>query len=360
MTKRPRFLLIVLCVAIAAFALAALAGCGGSTTTTSGPATTTAAADTTTTISQTTTTAAQASTAAGGPPAGQGPQGGMSGADTSSIENKYLDLAYADASAAQKLDIYLPNTGNGPFPVIVSIHGGAFLMGDKAGGELTPMLAALDRGYSVVSINYRLSPEAKFPAQVNDVKAAIRYIRANAATYNLDPDRIAAWGASAGGYLAAMLGTSGGVADLEDMSQGNPEQSSSVQAVVDWFGPISFLDMDEQYTASGTGPANHSAADSPESQLLGSALTDVPELVKTADPTTYITGDDPPFLIEHGTADANVPVEQSINFADALAKVLGAEMVTLELLEGAGHADAQFMTTENITLVLDWLDAHLK
>lgn len=353
----------VLLAVVMALAVLLAAGCGNSTTTTlpAESTTTTLTQNTTTAPAQdTTTTAAQTATTSAGPPSGQGPQGGMAGADTSSIETKYLDLPYADASASQKLDIYLPNTGSGPFPVIVSIHGGAFLMGDKADGQLTPMLAGLDRGYAVVSINYRLSPEAKFPAQVNDVKAAIRFIRANAAEYNLDPGKIAAWGGSAGGYLAAMLGTTGGVTDLEDMSMGNSDQSSSVQAVVDWFGPISFLAMDEQYTASGTGPANHNAADSPESQLLGSALTEVPELVQASDPTTYITADDPPFLIEHGTEDANVPVEQSISFADALTKVLGAENVTLKLLEGAGHADPQFTTTENVNLVLDWLDAHLK
>jgi acetyl esterase/lipase len=269
-------------------------------------------------------------------------------------------LPYAEASGSQKLDIYLPSSGSGPFPVIVSIHGGAFLMGDKADGQLTPMLAGLDRGYAVVSVNYRLSSEAQFPAQVNDVKAAIRFLRANAATYNLDPNKIAVWGGSAGGYLAAMLGTSGGVADLEDMSQGNSDQSSAVQAVVDWFGPISFLDMDAQFTASGIGPANHNAADSPESKLLGSALTEVPELVAEADPTTYISSDDPPFFIQHGTADGNVPSEQSVDFAAALTKVLGAGNVTLQLLEGAGHAGPEFTTAENVALVLDWLDGHLK
>lgn len=361
MTKRSRFVVLVLCISIAVVGLASFAGCGASTTAVSeAVTTTTVAADTTTTVAQTQTTTAQTTTTVGVAPSGQGPQGGMSGADTSSITTKYLDIPYADASSAQKLDIYLPNTGTGPFPVIVSIHGGAFLMGDKADGQVTPMLAGLDRGYAVVSINYRLSQEAKFPAQVNDAKAAIRFIRANAAEYNLDPDKIAAWGGSAGGYLATMLGTSGGVAALEDMKQGNSDQSSSVQAVVDWFGPISFLDMDPQFTASGLGPANHNAADSPESQLLGSALPDVPELVEAADPETYITADDPPFFLEHGTQDANVPTEQSVNLADALTKVLGADKVILRLLEGAGHADAQFTTTENVTLVLDWLDAHLK
>lgn len=294
----------------------------------------------------------------GGPPAGAGGPGGT--ADTSAIRTKYLDVAYANKSAAQKMDVYMPNSGGGPFPVIVAIHGGAFLMGDKASGEITPMLTGLDRGYAVASINYRLSSEAKAPAQINDVKAAIRYLRANAAKYNIDPDRIAVWGGSAGGNLAAMAGTSGGVSSLSDASLGNATQSDSVQAVVDWFGPIDFAAMDAQFTASGSGPANHTAADSPESQLLGATLSAVPEKVKAANPMTFITADDPAFLIQHGTADANVPVEQSKNLAAALAKTLGAEKVTLKLLEGAGHADAAFTTADNVKLVLDWLDANLK
>ena len=207
-------------------------------------------------------------------------------------------------SAAEKLDIYLPSTGSAPYPVIISVHGGAFLMGDKADGQLTPMLAGLERGYAVVSVNYRLSGEAKFPAAVNDVKAAIRFLRANASKYGLDPQKFAVWGGSAGGNLAAMAGTSAGVDSLSDPSLGNASQSDAVQAVVDWFGPIDFATMDSQLETSGAGPANHGAADSPESQYLGAPLASVPEEVKAADPATYISPDDPPFLIEHGTADA--------------------------------------------------------
>ena len=156
------------------------------------------------------------------------------------IKLKWLDIAYATTSTAQKLDVYLPE-GNGPFPVILSIHGGAFKAGDKRDGQLMPMLEGLKRGYAVVSINYRLSPEAIFPAQIYDVKAAVRWIRANAKQYKFNPDKIAAWGGSAGGTLTALVGTSGDVKELEDLSLGNPTQSSRVQAVVDWFGQTDFL-----------------------------------------------------------------------------------------------------------------------
>jgi acetyl esterase/lipase len=271
----------------------------------------------------------------------------------------YKDLAYASASASERLDLYLPS-GSGPFPVIVFIHGGAFKMGDKADGQESAALTAVAKGYAVASVNYRLSGEAIFPAAVNDVKAAIRYLRANASTYYLDANKFVAWGDSAGGYLAAIVGTSGEVTYLEDDSLGNADQSDAVQAVIDWFGPVDFGTMDAEFSASGTGPATHGAASSPESAFLGTAVSGAPDLVKKANPTTYITTDDPAFLIEHGTSDSNVPVEQSKNFAAALAKVLGSDKVTLRLLDGARHGDPAFSASENMTVVFDWLAAHLK
>lgn len=147
-------------------------------------------------------------------------------ADTSHVKRKYLDIPNATLSPLQKLDVYLPDEGNGPFPVIVSIHGGAFMGCDKADEQILPMLEGLKRGYAVVALNYRLSWEATFPALVHDVKSAVRWIRANGGHYHFDPDRIAAWGGSAGAYLASRLGTPAGVSELEDLSLGNLEQMS--------------------------------------------------------------------------------------------------------------------------------------
>ncbi len=284
-------------------------------------------------------------------------------ANTDHVKRKFLDVPYASLSQAQKLDIYLPDEGEGPFPVIVWIHGGAFMGGDKADVQVLPSLEALKRGYAVVAINYRLSGEATFPALVHDAKAAIRWIRANAQIYHFDPTRIAAWGSSAGGYLALMLGTSAGVEKLEDLSMGNPEQSSTVQAVVDWYGSSDFLKMDEQLEESGLRPlpgTEHSGANSPESLLLGHKITEIPEQVRAANPLTYIQPKAPPFLIQHGTRDDTVPVQQSIVAATRLKAAAGNDMVTLELLEGAGHGDKRFETPENVSRVLDFLDKHLK
>ena len=284
-------------------------------------------------------------------------------AGTAHIDRKMFDLAYASLSPAQALDIYWPSEGNGPFPVILSIHGGAFMGGDKRDEQVTPMLAGLPRGYAVVAVNYRMSGEAIFPALVHDIKAAVRWVRANAAKFLLDPARIAAWGGSAGGYLSLMTGVTASTPELEDLSLGNAGQPCHVQAVVDWFGPTDFLKMDAQLAESGLAPAPpfaHSGANSPESLLLGRQITEIPELVRAANPETYLHAGAPPLFIQHGDRDDVVPYQQSVNFAAKARAMLGREKVRLELLPGARHADPAFGTPQNIQKVLDFLDQTLR
>lgn len=282
-------------------------------------------------------------------------------ANTENIKRKWLDIAYASQSQAQKLDIYLPDEGDGPFPVIISIHGGAFKSGDKADGQVTAMLEGLKRGYAVVSINYRLSGEAIFPAQIYDVKAAVRWIRAKANQYKLNDEKMAAWGGSAGGHLSALLGTSGGVKELEDLTQGNAAQSSRVIAIVDWFGPTDFMKMDEQLKEGNVkNPQIHSVPGSPESELIGKNLMDAPELVQAANPETYITKDDPPFFIQHGRIDNLVPYQQSVNLAGKLEKAIGKDKVILEILPDSGHGGPGFSSPQNIDKVFVFMDRILK
>jgi acetyl esterase/lipase len=284
-------------------------------------------------------------------------------AGTSFVTHKFLDIRYAFQSASQMLDIYLPGSGEGPYPVIMYIHGGAFMGCDKADQEVLPALQGLKRGYAVVAVNYRLSGEAKFPGLFHDVWAAVRWPRAHAGRYHLDPERIAAWGGSAGGYLASMLGVSAGVPELEDLHQGNPDQLCHVQAAVVWYGPTNFMKMDEQLASSGLlAPEGmrHNDPHSPEALLLGRRITRLPIRVAAANPETYIRENASQFFIQHGTRDAVVPVQQSIGLAEKLAEAIGAEIVRLELLEGAEHADPRFKTPENVQKVLDFLDGILK
>lgn len=287
-------------------------------------------------------------------PAGQGgPGGGMTAIKATPA---FKDVAYAKASATQTLDVYLPE-GTGPFPLIINIHGGGFMMGDKSNPALTDELLAA--GYAVASINYRLSGEALFPAAVQDAKTAVRFLRAHAAEYKLNPDKFAAYGGSAGGNLAAMLGTTCGVAELEGAELGNADQSSCVQAVVDWFGPTDFLQMDTQFAGTSC-PINHDAADSPESKYIGAAIQTAPDKAKAANPITYVSADDAAFLIQHGTADCNVPPQQGKLLAEALAPAIGADKVTYMLIDGAGHGGSQFSAAENLKVVLDFLAKYLK
>jgi acetyl esterase/lipase len=288
-------------------------------------------------------------------------QGAPPPVDSSHIKRKYLDISYASISSAQKLDIYLPDEGKGPFPVIVAIHGGAFMGCDKGDLQVTPMLEGLNKGFAVVSINYRMSGEAKFPALVQDAKVAVRWIRANAAKYYFDPERIIAWGGSAGGYLSSMLAVSAGEKSFEDPTLGNAGFSSRVQAAIIWYGPTNFLKMDDHLAASGlTGPEEfrHNNANSPESLLLGDLITRIPNRVIAANPETYIGRYIPPMLLQHGRKDPVVPVQQSIEFYEKLKKSCGDDRVILEVFEGAEHADPAFETPENVDRVFRFLKAN--
>jgi acetyl esterase/lipase len=261
----------------------------------------------------------------------------------------HADLRYAALSDAQTLDLVVP-TGAGPFPLIIKIHGGAFLGGDKA-SEFEDVDQLNAAGYAVASINYRLSCEAVFPAAVQDVKAAVRFLRAHAADHRLDPHRFAAWGESAGANLAAMIGVTGSLTTaLDDASLGWPQVSSEVQAVVGWYGPYDFTTMDGDFAAGR--PAScadvqvHDSPDSPESRYLGAPLPSVRELAATAGPGHYLASAPrvPPFLLVTGDGDCLVPYQQSSAFHQALLRAGAASTYTV--LPGAVHADPAFRQTQ--------------
>lgn len=243
----------------------------------------------------------------------------------------HRDLTYViDGHARQTLDLYLPATESA-CPLIIWIHGGAFRKGSKEGnGADSIPLTYVTAGYALASINYRLSQHAIFPAQIEDCKAAVRWLRAHASQYGLDPNRFAAWGPSAGGHLAAMLGTAAHETSF-DVGM-HLEHTSSVQCVVDYFGPTDFLQMDAQRLPDGM---IHDAPDSPESELIGGPIQAHPEKSACANPITYITADAPPFLIVHGDQDPLVPYGQSLLLAKALQQY-GVE-VTFYTVVGGGH-----------------------
>jgi len=259
------------------------------------------------------------------------------------------DVEYVPGGhARQRLDLFIPPGTTNPLPLIIWVHGGAWLGGSK---EQCPALSHLQRGYAVASINYRLSQHAIFPAQIEDCKAAVRWLRAHAAEHNLDPDRFAVWGASAGGHLVALLGTTG---DVKEFDVGkNLESSSRVQAVVDFFGPTDLTQMAKDSLPNP--PFDHDAADSPESKLLGGPVQENKEKAARANPITYVTPSDPPFLIMHGNRDNLVPFQQSELLRDALQQA--GVPVTLRIIESAGHG---FGGREIDQQVAEFFDRQLK
>ena len=244
--------------------------------------------------------------------------------------------------------------------MLIFVHGGAWMMCDKRDLQLNPPLRLLSEGIAVASINYRLSSEAKFPAQIHDVKTAIRCLKASAEDFGVSKVRVALWGASAGAHLAALAGTSAGVSLLEDLTTGWSEEDVTVKAVVSWFGPTNFLQMDSQLLQTGAGEADHNGPESPESKLLGGTVTDHEALVRAANPETWVTANCPPFLFQHAPNDPIVPVQQSVHFADVISKVAGDGRAHLHFVENAGHAGPEFEQDFVVEKTTAFLRKHLQ
>lgn len=268
-----------------------------------------------------------------------------------SVESR-LDIAYVEnGHERQKLDVYLPKQpADKPWPLVIWVHGGAWRQGDR---YPCPALFLTQHGYAVASLGYRLSDTAQFPAQIHDCKAAIRYLRRHAEELHVDPQRVGVWGASAGGHLVALLGTSGNAPELEG-ELGNTDVPSSVSAVCDYYGPTDLLQMARQ--AGPDSRIDHDAADSPESKLLGGPLQEQTAAARQANPLTYVDAQDPPFLIVHGDKDPLVPLLQSRLLVDALNKA----HVENELIVVAGGGHGPFREPERLDKVRDFFDGILK
>jgi acetyl esterase/lipase len=262
------------------------------------------------------------------------------------------------ATIHQRMDVYIPNGLTTPAPVVMFIHGGGWVSGGKGAPNVPYFAPCYQSGFICVDINYTPSNVKKWPAQIQDCKAAIRFLKANAASYNIDTCRMAVMGSSAGGHLAAMMGTTSNVASLEGAQLGNTNVSSTIHAVVDLFGPTDFSKMDGSYNAvCGTTGMKHDSA-SFETNLLGiTTLSGNPAIVQTANPITYISSDDAPFYIMHGTADCSVPTNQSILLKDALTSAGIYNQYTPA--PNQGHGGPYYLDTARAKLYKDFLIAKL-
>lgn len=278
--------------------------------------------------------------------------------DTSAIRRKFLNCPYGE-NQKQALDIYLPNEGDGPFPVIFFMHGGGWSGGNKKDAQVLPFMGGVERGYAVISVGYRLVPFIRYPDNLFDIKATLRWVYENADTYLLDPERVALAGASAGAHLAMMAAFTEGQAVFE----GAPlSKTCKIRAVVNQYGPTDFLRKHEQFDESGYVRINAPDCNSMDSEdnMLGIKLSSVQNLVRFLNPIDNVHPNIPPVLIQHGQYDPVVPYQQATELYHKIINVAGSGKAVLDLSEKYTHADPGYAEPESVEIIFSFLDKHLK
>jgi len=260
------------------------------------------------------------------------------------------DVEYATvADTALKLDLYLPESTSSA-PLLVFVHGGGWEAGSKAG---MPLGGLVERGFAVASVDFRPASKAPFPAQVHEIKAAVRFLRASAKQYGYDASRIGIVGVSSGGHLAAMVGTTNGDAELEGSLGDHAGESSAVQAIVSYFGAANLTTILAQSTPFGLGVREPALT-----RLLGSLPKDNEAAARKASPVFYVDARDPPLLMFHGDQDPQMPINQSHELEGAYQKQgAAAEFI---VVHGAAHGGDAFFVPQNLDQVEKFLDANLR
>ncbi len=254
------------------------------------------------------------------------------------------DLLFAAiGSRVLSLDLYLPTEKENP-PIIVWIHGGAWHSGSKD----DPPLDFLPHGYALASIEYRLSTEATFPAQIKDIKAAIQWLRGHSDDYGFNANKVVVWGSSAGGHLAALVGTTNGVVEFDPDYGHHNDQSTDVQGIIDYFGLTDFLTILDQSTPHGRNVRMPAMT-----LLFGEPIGHDSTVLKMASPVLHVDPSDPPLFIAHGNQDIQVPINQSIELLKRYEK--NGLYVRFEILENAGHGGNEFHTEEIKSKVVEFL-----
>lgn len=291
--------------------------------------------------------------------------------DYSQFSHTKLDLAYADQSPSQRLDLVYPEQGVGPFPLIVFIHGGGFVGGGKDDFTISFVFKLVSQGYAVASVEYRLALEAPWPAQIYDVKAAVRWLRANHAALNLDTEKLLICGNSAGATLTQLIAATGGKDILEDRSMGNARQSCKADAIISWYG-LSDFEMEllnspglthEDYARVTFMPIEsfdgYPALLSPADLLLHTSAREQMERVKYMSPISYVDSSFPPSLFQHGLADPVLDYHQTTSMVDRVRSVCGEERAELDLFPDAVHGDPVIKADENMRRCLRFIRTHL-
>lgn len=280
----------------------------------------------------------------------------MSDFDPETVEKKMLDVQYGTLPE-QILDVYYPSTGEGPYPVIFFVHGGAWIYGNKRGGTLSCVSTALKRGYVLISVDYRLAPATKFPENLYDVKTAVRWARANAEKYNFDPDKFAMAGDSAGGYFALMVAATANIPAFEGEKYGYAGVSSELQAVVDYFGPVDMTrEFEDYYAESGVKCIAMRVEGEPIFEEQEFCCETAPSLAPLVCPDSYVTKNYPPTILLHGHDDSIVPYQHSVMMAEKIKAVCGDDRAELLIYPERNHEDIDFLCEKSSDICVDFLD----
>ena len=269
--------------------------------------------------------------------------------DAQSTKKELKDIQFAEVEGRKlMLDLYTPSSKPNPY-LIVWVHGGAW----HSGSRESPPLSLVQAGYALASVDYRLSVEARFPAQIHDIKAAIRYLRANAVKHGYRSDKIIIAGSSAGAHLAVLVGVTNNDPTLEGNLGQYTKTSSSVQAILDYYGPTNFTTILKQSTPHGVGVRGPAMA-----LLLGKTVDNIPEMARMASPVFQVDAHDPPLLIFHGDQDVQVPINQSHELVGAYTS--NNLKVQLEVVYGAGHSESPYFDQKYQRIVDAFLAEALK
>ncbi len=274
------------------------------------------------------------------------------------INKKYLDIAYGYTSPLQTMDLYIPNEGEKPYPLVINVHGGGFMFCDKRDWHLYPLFYALERGFAVASINYRLSPQCRFPEHIHDVKMSIRFLKAFAEQYDIDKKNVFLWGTSAGGNMVSMVGTTWKSRLLEDLSMGYPSELCDVRGIAALCPLINMNTYQREMKALiGMEDDRIRRMAAMFHSYFGFIPGENDPRLDEASADYYSLCDIPPFYLQHGTHDWAVPASQSIAFAEAIQKV-GKKDFVLDLIEGAGHAGGgpEFLERKNIIPIIAFFE----
>lgn len=272
--------------------------------------------------------------------------------DLEQFKSVFPNVTYGNKSKSEVMDIILPD-GKPPYPVVVYVHGGGWFSGTKLVDYMAPIFKIISAGYAIAAVEYRLSTEAIWPAQIHDIKTALRFLRKNGGHYGLSTEKIAIWGNSAGAHLAQMAAAAPNCQELEDRSMGYAEESDHVDMLISWYGPSNLL-TGHQQTLQLFGEEKVETQAIPK--LLGGALDEKTELAASASPVNYVTSQFPKALFQHGTADVLVPYLQSKEITEKINALCGNSHALLEIFPGEVHGGPAIKADKNIVRCIRFLD----